>query len=35
MQCNTNYEANIKDFQYQNIHIIKEYQKLFPKAHLG
>ena len=35
MQCNTNYEANIKDFQYQNIHTIKEYKKLFPKAYLG
>ena len=35
MQCNTNYQADIKDFQYQNIHTIKEYKKLFPKAYFG
>lgn len=35
MQCNTNYEADIKDFKYQNIHTLNEYKKLFPKAILG
>ena len=35
MQCNTNYQADTKDFQYQNINTIKEYRKLFPKAYFG
>jgi len=35
MQCNTNYQADEKDFQYQNILTLNQYKKLFPKALLG
>jgi sialic acid synthase SpsE len=35
MQCNTNYTADAKNFEYINLNVLKLYKKLFPKAILG
>ena len=32
MQCNTNYTADKKNFSFINLHVLKKYKKLFPKA---
>ena len=35
MQCNTNYTANLNNYDYINLNVLKTYKKLFPKAILG
>ncbi len=35
MQCNTNYTADSKNYDYINLNVLKTYKKLFPKAVLG
>ena len=35
MQCNTNYTADIKNFNYINLNVLKTYKKLFPNIILG
>lgn len=35
MQCNTNYENNDENFNYQNLNVLKKYAELFPGAILG
>ena len=35
MQCNTNYTANSRNYDYINLNVLKTYRKLFPRAILG
>jgi len=35
MQCNTNYTAEIENFRYINLNVLKNYKKNFPKTILG
>lgn len=35
MQCNTNYTANVENFKYINLNVLKTYSKFFPNAILG
>lgn len=35
MQCNTNYTADIKNFRYINLNVIKTFEKYFKKAIIG
>ena len=35
MQCNTNYTADKKNFNYINLNVLKTYKKLFPNVILG
>lgn len=35
MQCNTNYTANIENFKYINLNVLKAYKLLFPDVILG
>ena len=35
MQCNTNYTASDKNFQYINLNVLKLYKEMFPTAVLG
>lgn len=35
MQCNTNYTANIENYKYINLNVLKTYQQLFPECILG
>jgi sialic acid synthase SpsE len=35
MQCNTNYTASDKNYDYINLNVLKTYKKIFPKAILG
>ena len=35
MQCNTNYTANIENFKYVNLNVLKLYSKMYPRVLLG
>lgn len=35
MQCNTNYTANIENFSYINLNVLKTYSLMFPQVVLG
>ena len=35
MQCNTNYTAELENFKFINLNVLKEYKKKFPRAILG
>jgi len=35
MQCNTNYTANIDNFKYINLNVLKTYEDIFPDVLLG
>ncbi len=35
MQCNTNYEGTIKNANYQNLNVLKQFDQLFPNTILG
>lgn len=35
MQCNTNYTANIENFKFVNLNVLKEFRKQFPEVILG
>lgn len=35
MQCNTNYTANLENFKFINLNVLKTYQKMFPSLTLG
>ena len=35
MQCNTNYTANIENFKFINLNVLKEFRKQFPEVILG
>ena len=35
MQCNTNYTANVDNFKYIQLNVLKSYAQLFPNAILG
>ena len=35
MQCNTNYTADIENFKYINLNVLKNFAKKFPNVVLG
>ena len=35
MQCNTNYTANIENFKFINLNVLKTYKEIFPQIVLG
>ena len=35
MQCNTNYTAEIENFKYINLNVLKTFKSLFPEIVLG
>lgn len=35
MQCNTNYTANLENFKYINLNVLRTYRKLYPDLILG